>query len=81
MIILDNYNCHNKKMQKLERACYLDLEEKIIILDNFNYHNKQMQKIGESVLPGLGGEEGDVDGVEASVLFLQDVFIKLKLLC
>ena len=51
-------------------------------------HTRQLQlsqqtnaKIGESVLPGLGGEEGDVDGVEASVLFLQDVFIKLKLLC
>ena len=47
-------------------------------------HTRQLQlsqqtnaKIGESVLPGLGGEEGDVDGVDASVLFLQDVFIDL----
>ena len=47
-------------------------------------HTRQLQlsqqknaKIGESVLPGLGGEEGDVDGVEASVLFLQDVFVDL----
>ena len=53
---------------------------KIIILDNLIITTKNA-KIGESVLPGLGGEEGDVDGVEASVLFLQDVFIKLKLLC
>ena len=31
MIILDNFNCH-KKMQKLERVCYLDLEEKRVML-------------------------------------------------
>ena len=49
---------------------------KIIILDNLIITTKNA-KIGESVLPGLGGEEGDVDGVDASVLFLQDVFVDL----